>query len=149
MDWTAIIIALAAAIPGTLAYLNQRRDSQANAVEKLTGSALEIVQASRDETARLRTEFDEYRAESEHKLAELREELRLQEIQIDNNNSFTLKLQLVITILSYQLRERGITPYVEPSEMESITINELRRRAATLSNLVNRQETGKDTLILK
>ena len=136
-------------MPGVLAYLNQRRDSQANAVDKLTDSALEIVQSSRDETARLRVEFTEYRAESEQKIAQLREELRLQEIQIDNNNSFTLKLQLIITILTYQLRERGITPYVEPSEMEAITISELRRRASALSNLVNRQETGKDTLILK
>jgi hypothetical protein len=53
-----ITIAVVAAIPGVLAYLSQRKKSEAEAADVLTGAATALIIPLRQEIADLRDELD-------------------------------------------------------------------------------------------
>lgn len=145
MDWTTIIVALIAASPGLWALRHQRLASDAGAAGEITDSALKLLEAQEQRVKQLTGQLED----AFRKIARLEEELKLQEIQIDNGQAQQLKTQLAYTIVCYQLRQLGYPPAVEPSELQSISIATLRERAEIIKSQTDRQTSPKDTLILK
>ena len=149
MDWTTIIVALIAATPGLWALRHQRRASEAGAAGEITESALKLLEANEHRVQLIEKEFETYRQKTETKIEALEREVKLQEIQIDNNNAFTLKLQMALTILHLQLRERGIEPIIDIRNIATTELNELRLIADRYAKLVQRPGSPKDTIIVR
>lgn len=149
MDWTPIIVAILASLPGILALRHQRRASDATAAGDITESALKLLHATEERVQRIENEFLAYRKKADEQITALEREIKLQEVQIDNNNAFTLKLQMALTILHLQLKERGIEPIIDIRQIATIELNELRLIADRYANIVQRPGTSKDTLIVK
>lgn len=149
MDWATIIIALIAASPGLLALRHQRKASEAGAASEITESALKLLHATEERVQRIEKEFEQYRRKADEQIKQLEREVKLQEIQIDNNNAFVLKLQMALTILHLQLKERGIEPVIDIRQIATIELSELRNIADLYAKKVHRPGTSKDTLILK
>lgn len=149
MDWTTIIVAVVAALPGLWAIRHQRKSAEVDAAGGITNSALKLVEANEHRVQLIEREFEDYRKKSELRISHLEREVKLQEIQIDNNNAFTLKLQMALTILHLQLRERGIEPIIDIKNIATTELNELRLIADRYAKLVQQPGAPKDTLIIK
>ena len=145
MDWTTIIVALIAATPGLWALRHQRRASEAAAVDSLTDTALDIAKDARLETERHKTELEVYQHKTDLKIQSLETELEIQATAINNLQGKNLKLQLVITILVHQLRLQNITPLIEPSEIENLSIEDLRLIVDSTRSAERRLEELKKT----
>ena len=145
MDWTTIVVAVVAALPGILALRYQRRTTDASVADSLTDTALDIAKDARLEAGRYKTELEEYQQKTDLKIQSLETELEIQATAINNLQGKNLKLQLVITILVHQLRLQNIAPLIEPSEIESISIEDLRLIVDSTRNAERRLEEIKKT----
>ena len=150
MDWIpTIVVAVLAALPGLLALRHQRKVAEAGAAGEITESALKLLHATEERVQRIEAEFEAYRNSANEQISQMEREIKLQEVQIDNNNAFTLKLQMALTILHLQLKERGIEPIIDIRHIATIQLDELRLIADRYANIVQRPGTSKDTLIMK
>ncbi len=135
---TAIVVALVAAAPGLFALFHQRRLASATAADTLTGSAMRMVERHDKEIKELEDKNDHLEAE-----------LEVQAHAIENLTAKNLKLQVLISILTNQLRAAGFEPVVDPARIESIEVDELRLIAESLSNVERRRESLRRTQQLK
>ena len=145
----AVVAGSLGSLPGLMSLRHQRRASEAGAAGEITESALKLLEANEHRVQLIEKEFEAYRQKTQKEIFDLREEQRLQEVQLDNNIAFASKLHMVITILQLQLKERGIEPAIDISQITTISIAQLRRTAEYFSKLVHNPGSPKDTLILK
>lgn len=135
---TAVVVALVAAAPGLFALLHQRRLASATVADTLTESAERLVQRHEKEIEQLGK-----------KSTALEAELEVQAHAIENLTAKNLKLQVLVSILTNQLRTAGFEPIIDPAQIESIEVDELRLIAESLSNVERRRESLRRTQQLK
>jgi len=154
--WQAILAlvgtVLAAWVPAILSFHNQRlanrshaKAEEATAADQLTSASLDLVKQLREEYNALREEFEEYRRDTEERLAQNQAkltqhnvELELQEKAIDNLTGQNLRLQLVLSIYAYQIKQLGFEPVIAPDEAQTMPLDDLRLRAEAASDSYHR-----------
>ncbi len=99
----------------------------------------------------VKLEMTEIKAEMAEQDKLYRQEQALQDQAIENANAQILKLELLNIIYVSQIRSSGIEPLIEPSKIRSISIEDLRDIAQSVSNTdrrrqeaINRQEAERD-----
>lgn len=145
MDWTTIAVALIAALPGLWALRHQRRASDATAAGDITESALKLVEANEKRV----TDLEEKINSQAEEIKELRRDLSIAEITVNNTQGAYLKQQLYTRILVTQMEEAGITPRIEPDRIATMPIPELREETDKIIAEKRRGQLGRDTLRLK
>lgn len=141
MSWesvVALIVAMIAVVPGLLALSSQRKIASATVADTLTESAERLVQRHEKEIEQLGK-----------KATALEAELEVQAHAIENLTAKNLKLQVLVSILTNQLRTAGFEPIIDPAQIESIEVDELRLIAESLSNVERRRESLRRTQHLK
>ena len=123
-----------AAIPGVLAYLNQRKATNAAVADTLTGSAERLVQRHEKEIEQL-----------ERKIKSLQHEVEIQAASLENATAANLKQQLYSSIIVNQLRAAGFEPVIEPSEIDTMAVDDLRLIAEAMSNTERRRDSLRKT----
>ena len=166
MEWTPIIIAglgvAGSILTGFISAWLTRRKTRAEAasldanaaktiVEMATQSARDLVEDYKaqadEETERRRAlaqEFREYREATDRKLAEAMAEIKAQETALDNLQAKHLKLELALQITVGQLRLAGHEPMIDPKEISTMSIADLRLVAQSTLNIQQRRGKSND-----
>lgn len=90
----------------------------------------------------LRKDFDEVQAELITRDKQYQQEQALQDQAIENTNAMVLKLELLNIIYVSQIRSLGVEPIVEPTEIASISVDDLQNIAQGLSNIEGRKKAS-------
>lgn len=146
----AIILALIAVVSGGIgSFISSwfsRRKTDADAASIITKAAQDLLGDYRKqadeleaENKKLKAEFRAYQQEVNEQLRQYRIEQGLQEKAIDNLQAKYRKLELALIINARQMRSMGIEPLISPGRLESITLDELRDMAESLSNIEERR----------
>ena len=123
MDWTHILVAVIAAIPGIIAYLSQRRKqsveiekTEAETADVLTESAERVVKMQEVQLCKLEKKMLEISVET----AKGQVRLAALELAIDTYKQQINDLVAIIEALVAQLKELGSEPKVDMSALERI-----------------------------
>lgn len=144
-ELAVIIAAFLAAVPGILAWNNQRKVSSATITGTITDSAIDLVERHDKDIKQL----DERNSALKKEIDHLEEEIKAQALAIENANARYLKLRLAYSIISSQLIIAGFTPAISEDEIDSMPLQELRTIAEGLSNARQRRDEAKRTRELK
>lgn len=149
MDWLTITLTVLSSnvlVIVVTSLVNRRKSSaetgkiQADTDSVRVGTALKLVDELQEELAEIRKRFQEYRQYTDEQIANLTAEARAQEVAIDNLTAKTLKYQMVLSILIMQLRQGGLEPLVDPDEIDTMKIDDLRTIAQGMSNVERRRQ---------
>lgn len=140
---TIIMAVIGSGVFGALitGWLNKRK-VDADVAKIITDAAIELKQeykAQADEIQERYTALKVDYAALRDEVKRLKLELELLEKAIENANAKCLKKELVITINARHMRSIGIEPLIDPANLDSLMIEELRLIAESLSNIDKRR----------
>lgn len=126
-----ILIALIAGPAGALvaAWLSRRKDS-ASITKSITEAAHNLV-----------GDYEILAARLEKTEKELRAELEAMAAAVENLTGQVMKYRLALTITVMQLRMAGFEPMIDPSKIDTMSVDELRLVAEGASNAETRRRS--------
>lgn len=126
-----------------LGEYRQRNDELEEELAGLKKDFRNLREKQAEAEAELTRRDKQYRTELDELDKKYRAEQALQDNAIENTNAKVLKLELLNVIYVSQIRSLGVKPLVDPSEIASISVDDLRNIARGLINIEERR--NKDT----
>lgn len=111
------------------------------------GTTLKVVDELQESLTDMRARFRDYRQDTDETIADLMNQLKIQEAElrvqekaIDNLTAKTLKYSMILSILTMQLRQSGLEPLIDPEEIDTIKIDNLRNIFQGIHNAEARRQ---------